>query len=72
MKNVRSSAAVLTVAFTMTAAGIDAADYRKNPFTLTYGGAITENVAGRINIHPVTFKLNGLEIAAKHLTVTRG
>ena len=68
MKNVRSSAAVLTVAFTMTAAGIDAADYRKNPFTLTYGGAITENVAGRINIHPVTYKLNGLDIAANVYT----
>jgi len=68
MKNVRSSAAVLTAAFTMTAAGIDAADYRKNPFTLTYGGAITENVAGRINIHPVTYKLNGLDIAANVYT----
>ncbi|HQY05031.1 MAG TPA: alpha/beta hydrolase [Lacunisphaera sp.] len=58
----------MTVAFTMTAAGIDAADYRKNPFTLTYGGAITENVAGRINIHPVTYKLNGLDIAANVYT----
>ena len=28
------------------------ADYRNNPFTLTYDHAITENVAGKVQIHP--------------------
>jgi hypothetical protein len=31
----------------------NAADYKKNPFTLVYDGAITENVIGKVNIHPV-------------------
>ena len=33
----------------------------ENPFSLVYDGAITENVKGKINIHPVTYKLNGIE-----------
>jgi len=45
-----------------------AADYKLNPFTLAYDGAITENVKGRVNIHPVTYKLNGLAIAANVYT----
>ncbi len=44
------------------------ADYKLNPFTLTYDGAITENVKGKVNIHPVTYKLNGLEISANVYT----
>lgn len=40
----------------------------KNPFTLVYKGAITENVDGKVNIHPVTYKLNGLQIAANVYT----
>lgn len=45
-----------------------AADYKKNPYTLTYEGAITENVAGSVNIHPVNYKLHGLDIAANVYT----
>lgn len=45
-----------------------AADYRQNPFTLTYDGAITENVKGRVNIHAVTYKLNGIDISANVYT----
>lgn len=41
-----------------------AEDYRMNPFTLTYQGAITENAVGKVNMHPVTYKLNNLDIAA--------
>ena len=40
----------------------------ENPFSLVYGGAITENVKGKINIHPVTYKLNGIDIAANVYT----
>ncbi len=44
------------------------ADYKLNPFTLTYEGAITENVQGHVNIHPVTYKLNGIDISANVYT----
>ena len=40
----------------------------ENPFSLVYDGAITENVKGKVNIHPVTYKLNGIDIAANVYT----
>lgn len=40
----------------------------ENPYTLVYEGAITENVEGKVNIHPVTYKLNGIDIAANVYT----
>jgi len=45
-----------------------AADYKLNPFTLTYDGAITENLKGKVNIHPVTYKLDGIDISANIYT----
>ena len=45
-----------------------AADYRLNPYSLAYNGAITENVKGKVNIHPVRYKLNGIDIAANVYT----
>jgi len=45
-----------------------AADYRKNPFTLVYSGAIDRNEPGKVGIHPVTYQLNGLTIAANVYT----
>lgn len=41
---------------------------QQNPYTLVYDGAITENIKGKVNIHPVTYKLNGIDIAANVYT----
>ncbi|MBT8308006.1 MAG: alpha/beta hydrolase [Maribacter sp.] len=44
------------------------AQSEKNPFGLVYEGAITENVDRKVNIHPVRYKLNGIDIAANVYT----
>lgn len=39
-----------------------------NPFGLVYENAISENISGKVNIHPVSYNLNGIEIAANVYT----
>jgi hypothetical protein len=61
--------AVLSAAIiTMTPEAAMSADHKLNPFNLTYDGAITENVKGRVNLHPVNYKLGGIDISANIYT----
>jgi fermentation-respiration switch protein FrsA (DUF1100 family) len=40
----------------------------KNPYTLVYEGAISENVVGQVNIHPVSYKIKDINIVANVYT----
>lgn len=66
MKSLNATLIAATVA--VSSSMTYAADYKQNPFTLVYEGAITENVSGKVNIHPVKYKLNGIDIAANVYT----
>ncbi len=46
----------------------NAAETKIKGFTPVYQGAITQNEPGKVNVHPVTYKLHGLDIAANVYT----
>lgn len=59
----------LLMVMCMTATIVSSAQTKPaNPFGLVYQGAITENGSGKVNIHPVIYKLNGIDIAANIYT----
>lgn len=60
---------VMTLAVASSLAFTGVANAAENsPFGLVYKGAVMENVKGKVNIHQVTYTLNGLKIAANVYT----
>lgn len=70
MKKIKIAIALLfsVIVINMTSAQTAQKTRPQSPYTLVYDGAITENVAGKVNIHPVTYKLKGITIAANVYT----
>ncbi len=69
----RKLTSIIAIATSMVATDVvnaqsDQKRYQQNPFTLVYEGAITQKEKGKVNIHPVTYQLNGITIAANVYT----
>ena len=68
MRTTLKATTLMAAMIGMSGVDAEAADYQHNPYTLTYAGALVKNEPGKVNIHPVTYKLNGLDIAANVYT----
>ena len=42
--------------------------YQGNPFGFVYGGALTANVDGAVNVHPISYDVSGVTVAANVYT----
>ncbi|MHC1698925.1 MAG: alpha/beta hydrolase [Geobacteraceae bacterium] len=68
MSSLKTVSSLLAATISISSGAAMAADYKLNPYTLSYDGAISENVKGKVHIHPVTYKLNGIDISANVYT----
>jgi uncharacterized protein len=68
IKYLITALAITTFVMTTATAQINQNAITKNPFGLVYSGAITENVKGKVNINPVTYKIKDITIAANVYT----
>ncbi|MCC6288508.1 MAG: alpha/beta hydrolase [Chitinophagaceae bacterium] len=68
IKYLITALAITTFVMTTATAQITQSVNTINPFGLVYSGAITQNVKGKVNIHPVTYSINGITIAANVYT----
>jgi hypothetical protein len=71
MKSKTIHSVLLAAAIGALSGAAMAADYKQNPFTLAYEGAISENVKGKVNIRTVTYKLGGIDISPPMSTPPR-
>lgn len=68
MKKVKSIALAMLTVLNIADAQTTKRAQQQNPFTLVYDGAITENEKSKVNIHPVTYKIKDITIAANVYT----
>jgi uncharacterized protein len=68
MKEIISIALIMSTVINIVSAQTAQKAHQQNPYGLVYEGAITENVKGKVNIHPVTYKIKNITIATNVYT----